>query len=83
MNLWAIFLTATVGLAGGQMGAWLQSRRDAQAQSARERSEIERLRLQIAAAQEQRERELRQADTLEWRERRLGVLQKASSGLRT
>src|ERR1035437_6359688 len=47
MNLWAILLTATVGLAGGQIGAWLQGRRDTQAQMARERSEIERLRLQL------------------------------------
>jgi hypothetical protein len=79
MDLWAILLTAIVGLAGGQIGAWLQGRRDAQAQNAREGSEIERLRLQLAASREQRERELKQADTLEWRERRLAVYLKAST----
>ena len=81
MDLWAILLTATVGLTGGQIGAWLQGRRDAQTQNARDRSEIERLRLQLAASREQRERELTQADTLDWRERRLAVYQKASSEL--
>jgi hypothetical protein len=81
MDLWAILLTATVGLTGGQIGAWLQGRRDAQTQNARDRSEIERLRLQPAASREQRERELTQADTLDWRERRLAVYQKASSEL--
>ena len=79
MDLWAILLTATVGLVGGQIGAWLQGRRDAQAQKAREESEIERLRLQLVASREQRERELTQTDTLEWRERRLAAYQKASS----
>lgn len=81
MDLWAILLTATVGLTGGQIGAWLQGRRDAQTQNARDRSEIERLRLQLAASREQRERELTQVDTLDWRERRLAVYQKASSEL--
>ncbi|WP_406050015.1 hypothetical protein [Kribbella sp. NBC_00889] len=79
MDLWAVLVTGGVGLAAGQVGAWLQARRDAAADKRRQSGEIERLNLQLADSREQQATERAQRDLLEWRERRLAVFQVAST----
>ncbi|MEV6895656.1 hypothetical protein [Kribbella sp. NPDC051137] len=81
MNLWAILATAGVGLIAGQIGAWLQSRRDADADRRRQLAETERLRLQLADSREQQRQDRDYKDVLEWRERRLTVYQTASKAI--
>lgn len=83
MDLWAIVLTGAVGLAAGQVGAWLQGRRDASTDQRRQSAEIERLRLQLADSREQQATERAQSDLLEWRERRLNTYQVASAAYQT
>ncbi|WP_432882553.1 hypothetical protein ACQPYH_39775 [Kribbella sp. CA-245084] len=79
MEIWAILVTGAVGLLAGQIGAWLQGRRDAAADRSRQGAEIERLNLQLADARESQARERLQRDTMEWRERRLDAYRTASS----
>jgi hypothetical protein len=79
VELWEILVTAAAGLSAGQIGAWLQARRDHRVELQRQAAETERLRLQLTEAGEQHERDRRQTDTHEWRERRLAAYQAASS----
>jgi hypothetical protein len=74
-----LLFTGALGLAAGQVGAWLQSRRDARAEQLRQQVETKRLQLQLADACDQRDRDRLHADTLEWRERRLATYLSASS----
>ncbi|WP_427887038.1 hypothetical protein ACQHIV_29265 [Kribbella sp. GL6] len=78
MDLWAIVVTGGVGLAAGQIGAWLQGRRDAAADRRRQSAEIERLNVQLEDGRKTQEIERRQKDLLEWRERRLSAYQLTS-----
>ncbi|GAA3077648.1 hypothetical protein JOF29_005167 [Kribbella aluminosa] len=79
MDPWAIIVTGGVGLAAGQVGAWLQGRRDAAADQRKQSAEIERLNLQLGDSREARAREREQRDLFEWRERRLDAYQRASA----
>jgi len=83
MEVWEIIAAAAAGLTAGQIGAWLQARRDRRAELERQAAETERLRLQLAEAKEQHDRDRSQTDTIEWRERRLGAYQAASSAVQT
>jgi hypothetical protein len=71
--------TTVVGAVVSLVSAWLQHRRDARTQQAREGAESERLRLQLADAREQRQQDRAHADTMEWRERRLTTYEAAST----
>jgi hypothetical protein len=79
VELWEILVTAAAGLSAGQVGAWLQARRDQRVELQRQAAETERLRLQLTESREQHERDRTQTDTHEWRERRLAAYQAASS----
>jgi hypothetical protein len=75
VELWAILVSAAAGLAAGQIGAWLQARRDQRVELQRQAAETERLRLQLTEGREQHERDRSLTDTHEWRERRLAAYQ--------
>ena len=79
MELWEILVTAAAGLSAGQIGAWLQARRDQRVELQRQTAETERLRFQLTEAREQHERDRSQTDTHDWRERRLAAYQAASA----
>jgi hypothetical protein len=79
VELWEILVTAAAGLSAGQIGAWLQARRDQRVELQRQAAETERLRLQLTEAREQHEGDRKQTDTHEWRERRLAAYQAVSS----
>ena len=81
MDAWALIISATIGLAGGQIGAWLQGRRDRSTQLAGQRSELQQLKLQLEDARQRGHEERAHTDTLAWSERRLANYSAASAAI--
>jgi hypothetical protein len=70
--------TALLGLLAGQAGAWVQSKRDAKTQLARDNSEKERLTLQLEAQTAEARANRANSDLLDWRSRRIDAYRQVS-----